>query len=197
MLSRTFNLPPVGIINKHKHELVNPKIIVPVKCDGNEGYTITLSITIPEGYSFLDDLATYDDFQRSVSIARKKLRVHEQVFEVSQLQPKDAKIYGGRAGVNVGGGWSNGQIVTASFLSEKDVSVLKTMVNLIPENPERPVMRALSHLASALKRSAFLTDDDGEYMYFKEYYRDGLPMFILNSVGLGNKFKFNHLKLIM
>lgn len=195
MLSRTFNLPPVGIIKKHKHQLSNPKLFLPVFTGKNSGYTVQLSIKIPQGYSFLDDITTYDDYARLVKIGRWNNRLKEEVFEVSQLDSKDAKMSGGKAGISMG--WSKGQVVTASFLNEKDIKTLLNLTSLTSKDLTKSELQTVSRFASVLKRSAFITDDDGEFMYFKDYYRGALPMFSILSIAKKDEFTFNHLKPII
>lgn len=195
MLSRTFNLPAVGFIEKHKHELVNPKIIVPVRTRKNKGYTVELTISIPEGYSFLDDITTYGEFLHNVKTYRRISRFTEEIYEVSQLEAKEARLAGGHAGIV--NGWSKGQVMTVSFLNEKDMTILDKLQDLMLEKPNRETRKVMSRLASVLKRSAFITDDDGIYSYFRDYYRESLPMFNIVDIKRPlNTFHFNHFKLI-
>lgn len=195
MLSRTFKLPPVGIIEKSKHRLSNPKLFLPVFTGNHSGYTVRLSIKIPQGYAFSDDVITYDDYIQLVKYGRLKYRLKEEIFEVSQLDSKDAKLSGGKAGISAG--WSKGQVVTASFLNEKDVKILLNLTSLTSKDLTKSELQTVSRLASVLKRSAFITDDDGDFMYFKDYYRGTLPMFSITSIAMADTFTFNHLKPII
>lgn len=195
MLTRTFSLNPATTITKQKHKLVNPVIYLPVTNGKiNSGTLVKLEIEIPEGYGFLDDVPTIGDFRDMVAAARKRFRIYEEIFEVSQLPTEKVKMKGGKGGVNTGN--SNGQVVTASFLNSSDIKRISEMKNLIPTSMDLPTARTLSRLASTIKRCGFLSDDDEEVDTMCNYYRDTIPMFKIKSIQGCGTFTFTHLKQI-
>ncbi len=193
MLSRTFSLNPATAITKHKHQLVNPVIYLPV-VEGriNSGSLVKIEIEIPEGYGFLDNVPTIGDFKNLVAAARKRFHIYEEIFEVSQLPTDKVKMKGGKGGVNTGN--SNGQVVTASFLNKGDIKRISEMENLIPSSMDLPTARTLSRLASTIKRCGFLSDDDETVDTMQNYYRDSIPMFKIKNIEGCGTFHFTHLK---
>ncbi len=195
MLNRTFGLNPATKITKHKHQLANPVIYLPVTNGKiNSGTLLKIDIEIPEGYGFLDDTPTIGDFKDAVTAARRRFRIYEEIFEVSQLPTDKVKMKGGKGGVNTGN--SNGQVVTASFLNKSDIRRISEMEDLIPASMDLPTAKTLSRLASTIKRCGFLSDDDETVDTMREYYRDTLPMFKIKNIQDCGTFTFTHLKQI-
>ena len=196
MLSRTFNLNPVSRITKEKHHLVNPKIYVPLYTGkGNGGRVLEIDIEIPKGYGFLDDIPTMGDFHDIVEKGQKRFHLKEKIYQLSQLTTDKVKMRGGRGGITTGN--SQGQVVTGSFITSWDLARIRQMDSLIPGSLDLPTSRSLLHFAAAIKRCGFITDDDGVVGYMREYYRDTLPMFLINDVRVHSDFNFVHFQNVL